>query len=319
MSVLTPMYPRSTKGELCGLFGNSRQAWYDSQKRHASTDMQEVFILKLTKELRKEHKRMGIEKLHHLISPTLQEHGIKFCRDKLYYLLGEHGLLVKRRKYRPATTNSNHFYRKYPNIVRDLKLERSGQLWVSDITYIRTELGFVYLSLITDAYSKKIVGWCLWPDLTSTGALNALRMAIETEGVKEGLIHHSDRGIQYCCTDYVVFLEGSKIGISMTENGDPYENAVAERVNGILKDEYDLQDTFVDYLAANEAVKSAVYKYNNIRPHASCDYLVPVEAHKQTGELKKRWYKKDKTTGTKMEEEHQNDTDVHAFENAKVT
>ena len=175
------MYPLSTKGELCGLFGNSRQAWYDSQKRHASTEMQEVFILKLTKELRKEHKRMGVEKLHHLISPTLKEHGIKFGRDKFYYLLGEHGLLVKRRKYRPATTNSNHFYRKYPNIVRDLKLDRGGQLWVSDITYIRTRMGFVYLSLITDSYSKKIVGWCLWPDLTSTGALNALRMAVETE------------------------------------------------------------------------------------------------------------------------------------------
>lgn len=319
MIVLAQMYPRSTKGGLCGLFGNSRQAWYDSQKRHASTEMQEVFILKLIKELRKEHKRMGIEKLHLLIGPTLQEHGIKFGRDKLYFLLGAHGLLVKRRKYRPATTNSNHIYRKYPNIVRDLKLERPGQLWVSDITYIRTGLGFVYLSLITDAYSKKIVGWCLWPDLTSTGALNALRMAVGAEGVKEGLIHHSDRGIQYCCTDYVVFLEGAKIGISMTENGDPYENAVAERVNGILKDEYGLNDTFADYLAANEAVKTAVHKYNNIRPHASCNYLVPAEAHKQTGELKKKWYKKNRATEPKTEEGQQSGTGVHAFENAKVT
>ena len=308
MIVLTQMYPRNTKGELCGLFGNSRQAWYESQKRHASIDMQEVFILKVAGELRKEHKRMGVEKLHHLISPVLKEHGIKFGRDKFYYLLGEHGLLVKRRKYRPATTNSNHFYRKYPNIVRDLQPDRSGQLWVSDITYLRTEMGFVYLSLITDAYSKKIVGWCLWPNLTSTGAMNALRMAVETEGVKEGLIHHSDRGIQYCCTDYVVLLESSKIGISMTENGDPYENAVAERVNGILKDEYGLESTFASYLEANEAVKTAVDKYNNHRPHASCNYLVPSEAHKQTGVMKKRWYPK------KWQK-----TSDHAFENAKVT
>lgn len=308
MIVLTQMYPRNTKGELCGLFGNSRQAWYESQKRHASIDMQEVFILKVAGELRKEHKRMGVEKLHHLISPVLKEHGIKFGRDKFYYLLGEHGLLVKRRKYRPATTNSNHFYRKYPNIVRDLQPDRSGQLWVGDITYLRTELGFVYLSLITDAYSKKIVGWCLWPNLTSTGAMNALRMAVETEGVKEGLIHHSDRGIQYCCTDYVVLLESSKIGISMTENGDPYENAVAERVNGILKDEYGLESTFASYLEANEAVKTAVDKYNNHRPHASCNYLVPSEAHKQTGVMKKRWYPK------KWQK-----TSDHAFENAKVT
>lgn len=319
MTVLTQIYPMSTKGELCGLFGYSRQAWYDDKKRHASVDMQEVFILKLAKELRKEHTRMGVEKLHHLISPVLQEHGIKYGRDKFYNLLGEHGLLVKRRKYRPATTNSNHFYRKYPNIVRDLQPDRSGQLWVSDITYIRTELGFVYLSLITDAYSKKVVGWCLWPDLTSTGALNALRMAVDTEGVKEGLIHHSDRGIQYCCTDYVVFLKNSKIGISMTENGDPYENAVAERVNGILKDEYGLESTFANYLDANEAVKSAVDKYNNHRPHASCDYMVPSEAHKQTGELKKRWYKKNKKPKTEIEEELQEDTEAHAFDDAKVT
>jgi len=292
VSVLTQMYPSNTMTDICGLFGNSRQAWYDSQKRHAASDMQEVFILKLAKELRKEHKRMGSEKLHHLISPALIEHGIKYGRDKFYYLLGEHGLLVRRRKYRPATTNSNHFYRRYPNKIRDLKLEKAGLLWVSDITYIRTKLGFVYLSLITDAYSKKIVGWCLWPDLTSTGALNALRMAVSAEDVTAGLIHHSDRGIQYCCTDYVTFLQGSKIEISMTENGDPYENAIAERVNGILKDEYDLHTTFADYLEANEAVKSAVNKYNNQRPHASCNYMVPSEAHQSSGELKKRWYPK---------------------------
>ena len=182
------MYPLNSKTDICGLFGNSRQAWYDSKKRHAAFDMQEVLILKLAKELRNEHKRMGSDKLHHLISPSLKEHGIKYGRDKFYNLLGEHGLLVRRRKYRPATTNSNHFYRKYPNKIRDLKLNKAGMLWVSDITYIRTELGFVYLSLITDAYSKKIVGWCLWPDLTSIGALNALNMATEAEGVSIGLI-----------------------------------------------------------------------------------------------------------------------------------
>lgn len=308
MSVLTQMYPRNTMTDICGLFGNSRQAWYDSQKRHATSDMQEVFILKLAKELRKEHKRMGSDKLHHLISPSLIEHGIKYGRDKFYYLLGEHGLLVRRRKYRPATTNSNHFYRRYPNKIRDLKLDKAGLLWVSDITYIRTNLGFVYLSLITDAYSKKIVGWCLWPDLTSAGALNALRMAINAENVLSGLIHHSDRGIQYCCTDYVALLQGSKIEISMTENGDPYENAIAERVNGILKDEYDLHTTFNDYFEANEAVKSAVSKYNNQRPHASCDYKVPSEAHQGTGEMRKRWYPK------KWQK-----TPDHAIEDAKIT
>lgn len=286
------MYPQSTKAIICGLFGNSRQAWYDNKKRQSQQQMQEVFMLKQAKELRAEHKRMGAEKLLLLLSPVLKEHNIKYGRDKFYNLLREHGLLVRRRKQGPKTTNSNHYYRKYPNLIRDIKLINSGKLWVSDITYIRTALGFVYLSLVTDAYSKKIVGWCLWPDLTSEGALNALKMAISAEGVKQGLIHHSDRGIQYCCNDYVNYLKGSKIKISMTENGDPYENAIAERINGILKDEYDLGETYSDYQTALEAVKLAVYKYNHKRPHRSVDMMFPVDAHQMKGPLKKHWNKK---------------------------
>lgn len=225
--------------------------------------MQEVFILKQAKELRQEHKRMGAEKMLFLLSDVLKEHGIKYGRDKFYNLLGEHGLLIKRKGRSKRTTNSNHFYRKYPNLIRDLELTCSGKLWVSDITYIRTAMGFVYLSLITDAHSRKIVGWCLWPDLTSEGALNALKMAVQSEGVKKNeLIHHSDRGTQYCCNDYVNYLN------------------------------YSLDETFKDYLAANEAVKTAVYKYNNKRPHASCNYMTPVEAHSHKGELKKRWTKR---------------------------
>jgi len=286
------MYPESTKATICGLFGYSRQAWYESKKRYSEQQMQEVFILRQAKELRAQHKKMGAEKLLLLISEMLKEHNIKCGRDKFYNLLSSHGLLVRRRKRGPKTTNSNHFYRKYPNIIRDLELISAGKLWVSDITYIRTEMGFVYLSLITDAYSRKIVGWCLWPDLTSTGALNALKMAISAEGVKQGLIHHSDRGIQYCCHDYVNYLKGSKVEISMTENGDPYENAVAERINGILKHEYELCETYSNYQTALEAVKIAVYKYNNKRPHRSIDFMFPVDAHKMKGPLKKHWRKK---------------------------
>lgn len=283
------MYPLASKAIICGLFGYSRQAWYDSIKRHSHSQMQEVFILKQAKVLRQDHKRMGGEKLLLLMRPQLEEHNIKCGRDKFLTLLSEHGLLVRRRRRKPRTTDSNHFYRKYLNLIKDLKLSNSGRLWVSDITYIRTQKGFVYLSLITDAYSKKIVGWCLWPNLSSEGALNALKMATSGEGVKPGLIHHSDRGIQYCCNDYVNYLKGSNINISMTENGDPYENAIAERVNGILKDEYELCDTFSDYQSALEAVKTAVYKYNNKRPHRSVDMMVPVCAHEQTGPLKKHW------------------------------
>ncbi|WP_282038031.1 IS3 family transposase [Saccharicrinis aurantiacus] len=295
------MYPLSTKSVICGLFGYSRQAWYDSKKRHSRFQMEEVFILKQVKVLRQEHKRMGGEKLHLLLKPVFEEHGIKYGRDKFYNLLSEHGLLVRRRRRNPRTTNSNHFYRRYPNLIRDMELYSSGRLWVSDITYIRTTKGFVYLSLITDAYSKKIVGWCLWPSLSSEGALNALKMAVSAEGVRAGLIHHSDRGIQYCCNDYVNYLKGAKIDISMTENGDPYENAIAERINGILKDEYELAETFSDYQSALEAVKTAVYKYNNKRPHRSVDMLFPIDAHEQKGLLKKHWkkrsYKQKQETG----------------------
>ena len=283
------MYPLATKAVICGLFGFSRQAWYDSQKRHSRYQMQEVFVLKQAKVLRQEHKRMGGEKLLLLLRPTLEEHDIKCGRDKFLNLLSEHGLLVRRRRSKPRTTDSNHFYRKYTNLIKDIELSSSGRLWVSDITYIRTLKGFVYLSLITDAYSKKIVGWCLWPSLSSEGALNALKMAISAEGIKTGLIHHSDRGIQYCCNDYVNYLKGSSINISMTENGDPYENAIAERVNGILKDEYDLSETFSDSQTALEAVKTAIYKYNNKRPHRSLDMMFPVDAHRHTGVLKKHW------------------------------
>jgi putative transposase len=283
------MYPLVSKREICGLFGFSRQAWYDNRRRQSGLQMQEVFILKQAKELRDEHKYMGAEKLLLLLEPVLDEHQIKYGRDKFYNLLGEHGLLVRRRRRGPKTTNSNHFYRKYPNLIRDIQLINAGKLWVSDITYLRTEKGFVYLSLITDAYSKKIVGWCLWPGLTSEGALNALKMAISGEGIKSGLIHHSDRGIQYCCNDYVNYLKGSRIEISMTEKGDPYENAIAERVNGILKTEYELGETYPDYLTALEAVKVAVNKYNNKRPHRSVDFMFPVDAHNQVGPLKKHW------------------------------
>jgi transposase InsO family protein len=286
------MYPHTSKKDMCELFGYTRQAWYDTKKRQAEIQLSEVLILKEVKELRKEHKKMGCEKLHGLMKPFLAEHGIKMGRDKFYYLVAEHGLQVRHSKRKARTTNSNHLFKKYPNIVRDIELRSAGKLWVSDITYIRTMYGFVYLSLITDAYSKKIVGWCLWPDLSSTGALNALKMATKCEKVTDRLIHHSDRGIQYCCYDYVNYLKGSNIQISMTEKGDPYENAIAERVNGILKDEYDLYNVFDDYNQAHEAVKIAVDKYNNKRPHRSCDMLTPTQAHKQTGTLKKHWTKK---------------------------
>jgi transposase InsO family protein len=218
-------------------------------------------------------------------------------RDALYELLGTHGYLIRYRRRKPYTTDSNHRYKKYPNLIKDMMLSHAGQLWVSDITYLRLPAGrFCYLSIVTDAYSRKIVGHKLHPTLHSQGAIDALTMAVGGNKRAQKTIHHSDRGVQYCCNEYVEMLGHYNINISMTENGDPYENAIAERVNGILKGEFLIGETFESYDKAVEAVDIAIDKYNHIRPHASCNYLTPVKAHEQTGVLRKRW--KNKTYGT---------------------
>jgi len=236
--------------------------------------------------------RIGTRKLHYMLQEKLPLHGITIGRDKLFDLLSDYGLLVRRRKRRRvATTNSSHLFKKYPNIIRDLQVQRPNNLWVSDITYISLEEKFCYLSLVTDAYSKKIMGYCLYPTLQKEGPLLALQHALGTLGGKpeKPLIHHSDRGLQYCCTQYTALLEDSGISISMTEKGDPYENAIAERVNGILKDEFALDREFKNFEQAQAAVTHAVNTYNNLRPHASCNYLTPEAAHQQAGLLLQRW------------------------------
>ena len=251
--------------------------------------MSAALVLKLVKEIRQDLPRAGVPKLHYMLREKLAAHGIKMGRDALYRLLGEHGYLLRYRRRKPYTTNSNHPYKKYPNLIRDIKyLTHPGQLWVSDITYIRLREKFCYLSIITDAYSHKIIGYCLHPSLHSDGPINALLMAA-TSKRQATLIHHSDRGSQYCCAEYVKLLEHYLIRISMTEKGDPYENAIAERVNGILKGDFLLEKAFASFEDAAAAVKQAVEKYNHIRPHESCDNLTPVQAHDQNGFLAKRW------------------------------
>ena len=236
--------------------------------------------------------RIGTRKLHYMLTDTLQQHGISIGRDKLFDLLAEYGLLIRRRKRRKAvTTDSNHPFYKFPNLVRELQVLRPNHLWVSDITYISLRDRFCYLSLVTDAYSRKIIGYCLYPTLKKEGPLKAIAMALQTVTGKlqQPLIHHSDRGLQYCCTDYTTLLEHKGITISMTEKGDPYENAIAERVNGILKAEFDLYRIFDNYQQAMDAVQQAILIYNQQRPHASCNYLTPQQAHQQNGSLTAKW------------------------------
>jgi putative transposase len=209
----------------------------------------------------------------------------------LFTLLSERNLLVRKHKRRgPATTLSSHRYKKYPNLVREFIPLAPNQLWVSDITYIRVAEKFAYLSLVTDAYSRKIVGYCLNESLSAQGPLNALKMALAANKEHQGLIHHSDRGIQYCCDDYISLLQKGKnaITVSMTEKGDPLENAIAERVNGILKAEL-LQEHYPDFKSAAPDIKTAISTYNHLRPHSSIDYLKPAEAHNLSGSLPRKW------------------------------
>jgi len=231
--------------------------------------------------------RIGGTKLHYLINQS----GYRIGRKALYDLLRNNKLLVRRRKKYAVTTDSKHWLRKWPNLIRGFDFHRSNLLWVSDITYINLNDGFAYLSLITDAYSHKIVGYKLSPTLESEGAVCALCMAIENtpESHRIGLIHHSDRGVQYCCKEYVKILRSNNIRISMTENGDPYENALAERVNGILKSEWLDLERYVDFEQANNRIGQIINTYNTIRPHSSCNMLTPEQAQLKVGKLKKRW------------------------------
>jgi len=219
----------------------------------------------------------------------LTAHQFQIGRDSLFNLLSERGLLITKRKRKGCiTTLSRHRFKKYPNLIQGFIPVAPNQLWVSDITYIRLHDGFAYLSLITDVYSHKIVGFYLNKDLSAQGPLKALKMALASNPSIQNLIHHSDRGVQYCCDAYVKLLQDYKVKISMTQHGAPRENAVAERVNGILKIEL-LEEVFADFDKAQHAVAVACSTYNHLRPHNSIDNLKPVEAHLKSGELKKRW------------------------------
>ncbi|MDD6773870.1 MAG: IS3 family transposase [Bacteroidales bacterium] len=218
---------------ICALFGKTRQSYYQRLGYQYQEAAEESIILDLIAELRKDMGRMGGRKLWHEIN---EAHPGMISRDKLFDILDKYHLKVHRRKRTVRTTWSASWLHRFPNLVKDLILTAANQVWVSDITYIETEAGFVYLHLVTDAYSKKIMGWCLSPSLHADATISALQMAIRNAGCDlKGLIHHSDRGCQYCCEKYVKLLQDNGIEISMTQDGNPRDNAIAERVNGILK------------------------------------------------------------------------------------
>ena len=282
-------------GPLCKLFGYSRQAFYQKERNIKEQTQQNLLVLDLVAAIRHDIPGLGSHKLYRLLRPNLRSSGIQMGRDKLHHFLQSYNLLVRRKRIIPKTTNSNHWMKKYSNLIKDLEIISTETVWVCDLTYIFVGQDFNYLSLITDAHSRLIVGYCLHPFLNTDGCMKALEMAIAGRtkvDVGHKLIHHSDRGSQYCSFNYVNKLHQVGISISMTDNGDPYENAMAERVNGILKADFRLNRLFRSHVEALLATEDAIRNYNTLRPHMSCDYLTPQTAHLLDKPLRKHWKKK---------------------------
>jgi transposase InsO family protein len=276
--------------QLCGLFGLTRQAWYAATRRQEKLGFQAAIVLAEVRRLRRQVAGLGTTKLYELMQDFLASHQIKLGRDKLHNLLKINGLLLTKKRSRIKTTDSDHDLEKYPNQVKELKPNRVGQLWVSDLSYIRVGIGFAYLSVIMDAYSRKIVGWSFHKTLEAKGPVAALEMALKTRGqLDQSLIHHSDRGVQYCSGAYVDQLRQATITISMTESGDPNENALAERVFRTLKEDFHLWG-FPTFSMAETAIEQAIGAYNSVRPHASLGYKTPDQAHQAQGHQSLKWY-----------------------------
>jgi putative transposase len=277
---------------VCRQLGYSKQAYYktksNQQKKLCYCNMVKQKVLGIRKYL----PRTGTRKLYYLLKNEFKQEHIPVGRDKLFSILRDEQLLILKKKRYTKTTNSKHWLHKYPNLAKGLSITRPEQIWVADITYLSIEKGFIYLHLITDAYSKQVMGYCLSDNLAATSTTKALQMAITNRKYKTPLIHHSDRGLQYCSAGYVSLLEKNKIEISMTQDGNPYDNAIAERVNGILKDEFALDDILPNFNQAKKQTDQAILFYNNKRPHLSCQMLTPHQMHNQTQLKIKTWAKK---------------------------
>lgn len=265
--------------KLCAKVGMTPQNYYKVTCRRKALLADEELVLALVARVRREHPRIGCRKLCRLVAPDLADAGVRMGRDRLFAVLRRHGLLVPALPKCPRTTDSRHCLPVFRNLIADLEPTAPNQVWVSDITYVRIEGGFAYLSLITDLYSRKIVGYHCGETLESLGCVRALDAALATLPADRYPIHHSDRGCQYCCHEYVDRLASRALPVSMTEDNHCYENACAERVNGILKQEYGLRMTLKDIRQARTVVDDAVRLYNCRRPHMSLGYRIPAEVH----------------------------------------
>jgi putative transposase len=273
---------------LCLLSGYSRQAYYKRCLQAEKDPLREELIIQQVLKHRHLLPRLGGRKLFLLITPFMKHHHMDMGRDAFFTMLGKYGLLNKRHRSKPRTTDSDHWMKKFPDLIREMTVTGSDQLWVSDITYLALSNKDAFLSLVTDAYSRKIIGFHVSGSLSADGPVQALQMAVGDRTNLQGLIHHSDRGSQYCCDKYVRELKEHQINISMTQNGDPRDNAIAERVNGILKMEL-LQPVFADVQDAIAAVTQAVNIYNYLRPHSSISMLTPALVHGRNLNIKRCW------------------------------
>lgn len=274
----------------CRLLGRSRQAYYQKKRNDDEYISHVVPIIDTVRQIRQMDPGIGCYKLW-LMMNRMYADGWVPGRDSFFGILRTFGMTLKRPKPR-RTTNSNHRFHKYKNLIKNFIPTSPNSLWVSDITYIDTEKGYCYLHLVTDAYSRKIIGWALAPTLEAKYTVSALRMAIEQAGSSnlKGLIHHSDRGVQYCCDAYVNELGKYHISISMTEDYKPTDNAIAERVNGTIKTEVVYRERrFRNMAEAGERIARYIDFYNNQRPHYSLSMKSPSQAHCGNGPLAKRW------------------------------
>ena len=271
------------------MFGINRQIYYRSTKRSRTSKNKAEQVVELVENIRMKMPKIGGRKLYFMLNEPLKT--LKIGRDKFFNILKANHLLITPKRRYHITTNSHHRFRKHKNLVLDYQITKPNQVWVADITYIGNRKNPSYLSLITDAYSKKIVGHHVAENLTTEGSLLALKKAINTTELKElSLIHHSDRGLQYCSDEYQKILEKNNISCSMTQNSDPYENAVAERINGILKQEFNIDKFDVETKIKRKIVEESIEIYNEFRPHFSNHYLTPNQMHKQE-KLKIKTYK----------------------------
>ncbi len=261
--------------QTCQCYDLHRDAYYKFKQRKRKKEAVANCVIELVKTERIVQSRVGTRKLYKELKTAFDAEGLKVGRDKLFAILREYEMLIRRKKASCKTTDSYHRFHKYKNLVKNMDVTAPNQVWVADITYIRTINGFCYLALITDMYSRKIVGYDISDSLELKGCLRAFKMAIKQARPKAGLVHHSDRGIQYCSNQYVNELKKRNVCISMTEENHCYENAIAERVNGILKDEFYLDQCFFNTKFASIATKNAIDIYNNKRLHISLGYKTP--------------------------------------------